>query len=151
MFFDQRIIFLNEEVDSSTEIITKLARKLESKKIVNKNFLQHVLNREAKFPTGLALNGLGVAMPHTDSDYVNKSQIAFATLESPISFKSMANLNEEVSVDLIFMIAMASPHEQTGLLSKLMGLFQDEKVLKELKESKNEENVIEILYDHKII
>ena len=150
MFFDKEVMLFNEDVQSSTEIITILSDKLKDRKIVNDEFLKHALKREKEFPTGLATNGIGVAIPHTDSKYVNESQIAFASLKNPIKFKSMVDLNQDVSVSLVFMIAMASPHEQAGLLRKLMGLFQVPEELDKLKACKTKEEVISILHNHEI-
>ena len=150
MFFDKEILILNQEVMNSKEIITLLANKLEKQGIVKDDFLTHTLERETKFPTGLETKGLGVAIPHTDSKYVDKSQIAFATLKRPVDFKSMVDLDKDVSVSLVFMIAMSTPHEQAGLLSKLMGLFQDPEELEKLRICKTKEEVMEILQKHQI-
>jgi Mannitol/fructose-specific phosphotransferase system, IIA domain len=54
-------------------------------------------------------------------------------------------------VSLVFMIAMASPHEQAGLLSKLMSLFQDSAELENLKSCKSKSEVIKILNKHEIV
>ena len=80
MFFNERIIELGMDAKSDTDVITQLARILTQKNIVKKSFTNHVLLREKKFPTGLPVeNSLGIAIPHTDSIYVNKSQIAVAS------------------------------------------------------------------------
>lgn len=151
MFFNKQVMLFDEDIKTSTEIITALADELKKENLVNENFLSHVLDREKKFPTGLATNGLGVAIPHTDSEFVKESQIAFASLKHPVKFKSMVDLNKDVSVSLVFMIAMSSPHEQAGLLSKLMGLFQDPKELEKLKACRSKKEVSNILNKHEII
>jgi Phosphotransferase system mannitol/fructose-specific IIA domain (Ntr-type) len=76
MFFNKQIMLFDEDANTSTEIITDLADELKENNIINDKFLNHVLKREVEFPTGLSTNGLGVAIPHTDSKYVNESQIA---------------------------------------------------------------------------
>lgn len=150
MFFDEEVMSFNEDVKSSEEIITKLAYELQVKKIVNDQFLSHILQRETKYPTGLATKGVGVAIPHTDSKFVNKSQIAFASLTHPVIFKNMVNLNETVSVNLVFMIAMSKPHEQVGLLSNLMNLFQKKNDMLMLQKSETKHEVIKILRNNEI-
>ncbi|BDR57048.1 PTS sugar transporter subunit IIA [Xylocopilactobacillus apis] len=146
MFFDKKIINLEVDVQSSTEIITKLANELESKNIVKDSYLEHVLAREEEFPTALDLgDGVGVAIPHTDSEYVNTSQIALATLKQPVSFKSMVNKDLDVKVILVFMIAMSKPHEQSQLLSNLMTFCQNKKAVKELLAVSNANDAYEIL------
>lgn len=150
MFFDQEVMFFDEDVKTSDDIITLLAKELQKNKIVTDEFLTNALQRETNFPTGLFTEGLGVAIPHTDSQYVNKSQIAFASLKHPVTFKSMVDINEEVPVKLVFMIAMASPHEQAGLLSNLMDLFQDRNALLALDACTQKEKVIDILHKHNV-
>lgn len=151
MFFDKEIIRLNLNKSSDTEVIKYLARELERNKIVKTDFLEHVLDRENKFPTGLKIaEGVGIALPHTDSNYVNSSQIAFATLVHPVKFRNMVDSKQNVDVNFVFMIAMSKPHEQAELLSKLMDLCQDKSATKRLQKAKNSRQVIDVLEKHKI-
>jgi PTS system galactitol-specific IIA component len=151
MFFDEEIMTLHANVPDSTTIITQLAHQLETRKIVSSNFLNCVLEREVKYPTGLATGTIGVAIPHTGSTYIYKSQIAFASLKKPVVFKSMVDLSQSLQVSLVFMIAMSKPHEQTALLSNLMGMFQKQVVLEELLKSDTKQQVIQILNTNNII
>lgn len=151
MFFNEEIMTLHSDAPDAATIITKLAHQLEAKDLVTEKFLPHVLAREEKYPTGLAAGPIGVAIPHTDSIYVKESQIAFASLAKPISFKNMVDLEQNVPVSLVFMIAMSSPHEQTALLSNLMNMFQDQQTLQQLNQSDTKKQVIDILNTNKII
>ena len=54
---------------------------------VKSRVLDGITTREAEYPTGLEFNGIGFAIPHTDSVNVNKSQICFASLDEPVIFK----------------------------------------------------------------
>ena len=151
MFFNEEIMTLHSDAPDAATIITKLAHQLEAKDLVTEKFLPHVLAREEKYPTGLAAGPIGVAIPHTDSIYVKESQIAFASLAKPISFKHMVDLEQDVPVLLVFMITMSSPHEQTALLSNLMNMFQDQQTLQQLNQSDTKKQVIDILNTNKII
>ena len=151
MFFNEEIMTLHSDAPDAATIITKLAHQLEAKDLVTEKFLPHVLAREEKYPTGLAAGPIGVAIPHTDSIYVKESEIAFASLAKPISFKNMVDLEQNVPVSLVFMIAMSSPHEQTALLSNLMNMFQDQQTLQQLNQSDTKKQVIDILNTNKII
>ena len=151
MFFNEEIMTLHSDAPDAATIITKLEHELEAKDLVTEKFLPHVLAREEKYPTGLAAGPIGVAIPHTDSIYVKESQIAFASLAKPISFKNMVDLEQDVPVLLVFMIAMSSPHEQTALLSNLMNMFQDQQTLQQLNQSDTKKQVIDILNTNKII
>ncbi|WP_338218132.1 PTS sugar transporter subunit IIA [Lacticaseibacillus salsurivasis] len=150
MFFEQEVMLFDVEAKTPKEIITTIAAQLATKGITKEGFLPHVIAREEEYPTGLSTEGLGVAIPHTDSKFVNQSQIAFASLKRPVLFRDMVDKNKTVSVSLIFMIAMASPHEQAGVLSNLMTMFQDTEALKKLNTSESKQDVMRILNQHGI-
>ena len=134
MFFDERVALFNVEASSSKEVIKIAADELYRRGIVKKNFFEHVMLREKEFPTGLATDKYGIAIPHTDSKYVNRSQIEFVSLKSPVKFKNMGNASEDIEVTHVFMIAMSQPHEQADTLAKLMGLFLDEELMQRMYE-----------------
>lgn len=73
MFFDEKIAQFKVEANSSKEAIKIAADELYKRGIVKKEFLEHVLQRENEYPTGLATDKFGIAIPHTDSKYVNRS------------------------------------------------------------------------------
>ena len=146
MFFDKRIIKLDVDARDSTEIITKMAKALKERDVIKDSYLEHVLKRETDFPTGLELEeGFGVAIPHTDSAYVNTSQIALATLKNPVLFKSMVNKSVNVKVNIVFMIAMSKPHEQAQLLSNLMNFCQNKTAIKALMSASDIDQADQIL------
>lgn len=151
MFFDEKIIELGMEARSDTDVITQLANILTQKDIVKKSFVDHVLEREKKFPTGLPVKeGLGIAIPHTDSIYVNKSQIAVASLKKPVIFKNMVDASKDVEVSLVFMIAMSKPHEQANLLSNLMNMCQHPQAVENLIHANNQDVVETTLKDYQL-
>lgn len=151
MFFDEKIIELGMEARSDTDVITQLANILTQKDIVKKSFVDHVLAREKQFPTGLPVKeGLGIAIPHTDSIYVNKSQIAVASLKKPVIFKNMVDASKDVEVSLVFMIAMSKPHEQANLLSNLMNMCQYPQVVESLIHANNQNVVETTLKDYQL-
>ncbi|MCG6528457.1 PTS sugar transporter subunit IIA, partial [Vibrio parahaemolyticus] len=94
----------------------------------------NVIKREAVFPTGLMINGIGVAIPHTDSQYVKRSQVGFLSLTDPLPFIEMGTRDKEISVSLIFMLALKEPHEQLQMLQNLIEMFQKNGVLEKLRD-----------------
>ncbi|WP_018664663.1 PTS sugar transporter subunit IIA [Heyndrickxia acidiproducens] len=153
MFFDEHIGLFHVDAKNQEEVLTLMANELYKKGIVKIEYLPKLLDREKYFPTGIMVKNTGFAIPHTDSVFVNRSQIMFASLLNPINFKNMVDKNKEVPVSLIFMIAMSKPHEQVETLSNLINMFQNEKMVAELKNCKsigelslilNDENLAEI-------
>lgn len=151
MFFDERVALFNVEASSSKEVIKIAADELYRRGIVKKNFFEHVMLREKEFPTGLATDKYGIAIPHTDSKYVNRSQIEFVSLKSPVKFKNMGNASEDIEVTHVFMIAMSQPHEQADTLAKLMRLFLDEELMQRMYECSSKEEYESILKEKGLI
>lgn len=151
MFFDERVALFNVEASSSKEVIKIAADELYRRGIVKENFFEHVMLREKEFPTGLATDKYGIAIPHTDSKYVNRSQIEFVSLKSPVKFKNMGNASEDIEVTHVFMIAMSQPHEQAETLAKLMRLFLDEELMQRMYECSSKEEYESILKEKGLI
>ncbi|MDH6364244.1 PTS system galactitol-specific IIA component [Enterococcus sp. PF1-24] len=150
-YFNQGISFFQQEKDSQMEIFTQLAEALLQQDLVNEHFLENVIKREEIFPTGLNINGIGVAIPHTDSEYVKTSQIAFMSVRKPIIFYEMGTTDKAVPVQLIFMLALKEAHEQLGMLQKLIEMFQQPKVLAELLAVKEQQDFQKIIARYDLI
>lgn len=63
-----------------------MSQQLTQQGYVTEGFTDAIIAREAVFPTGLQFEDYGVAIPHTDSDYVRETKIAIMTLKEPVPF-----------------------------------------------------------------
>ena len=145
MYFDQHLCLFNIEAKTKEEILTIMAQMLLSHGIVKQDYLTGILTREQQYPTGLLINSIGFAIPHTDSTKVNQSQICFASLKNPVIFSGMTDDKEQIPVKFIFMLAMKEPHEQVENLQNLIGLFQNEEQIKLLEQCQSINQFISIL------
>lgn len=145
MYFDQHLCLFNIEAKTKEEILTTMAQMLLSHGIVKQDYLTGILTREQQYPTGLLINSIGFAIPHTDSTKVNQSQICFASLKNPVIFSGMTDDKEQIPVKFIFMLAMKEPHEQVENLQNLIGLFQNEAQIKLLEQCQSINQFISIL------
>ncbi|KYO65273.1 PTS sugar transporter subunit IIA [Thermovenabulum gondwanense] len=142
---EKNLIFIGLDVKDKLEAISQMATKLEDYGYVNNEYKNAVIEREKVFPTGLPTKGVGVAIPHTDIKYVNKSAIAIGVLKNPVLFNVMGNPEENVEVKLIFMLALKEPKLQVNTLRDLVEIFQDENLLAEIVNSDSEEKIIGII------
>ena len=145
MFFNHQIALLKKDVSSKEVAFQLLADELMENDCVNQDFLANIIKREEVFPTGLEINGIGVAIPHTDSEYVKESQVGFLSLEKPLSFTEMGTNDKEIEVSLLFMLALKEPHEQLEMLQRLIEMFQQEGVLESLMKVDQEKAYQEII------
>ncbi|KAF1294403.1 PTS sugar transporter subunit IIA [Candidatus Enterococcus leclercqii] len=145
MFFDQELGLFQISPVSQTELFEEMFQKLYQAGCVKESYLEGITSREAEYPTGLEFNGVGFAIPHTDSAHVNKSQICFASLQEPVVFQDMTDKSREIEVKLVFMLAMASPHEQVETLQNLMTLFTDEDKVQQLQKLTTQAELMTLL------
>ncbi|WP_316669168.1 PTS sugar transporter subunit IIA [uncultured Propionibacterium sp.] len=106
------------------ELFTTMAARLEGLGHVRGTFLQGLLVRESRFPTGLPING-GVAIPHTDPEHVLSSCISIATLARPVMFGQMGGEDETIPVRLVLMLALRGSDDHLAVLKKMMTSLQD--------------------------
>lgn len=118
---------------NNKEVLSSLADYLKEEKMVKESFKEAILEREKSYPTGLQFDGYGIALPHTDSEHVIKSQIAIMTLEKPVKFIEMASTDKEIDVKTIFMLALKDSNQHIKILQKVMELLQDKEAMSKIE------------------
>lgn len=147
MVFEKEIMLFNAHAADRDEALKILSDKFVEAGVVEPNFLEGIKKREAVFPTGLLLDGLefGVAIPHTDPEYVKETQLGFMNLDEPVTFRFMADAETEVPVRVIFMMAIKEAHGQVEMLSKLMGVFCDNDTVEKFLKVDNREDFMKLI------
>lgn len=144
MFFDKEVILFDVDVKDKTDAETKLANHLRQAGVVTEQFKDAVLQRESNFPTGLQTETIGVAIPHTDAYKVITPQIGFMRLKNPVTFNQMGD-NAEISVSIIFMLALKKSDDQLTMLQKLMGLFQNKEAIDKLEKITSKDDFVTLM------
>jgi len=129
----ESFVFVDLEAPDSSTVIQKLADSLHVAGMVTADYSAATIDREAVHPTGLPSRPFPIAFPHADADDVEKSALAVAILKEPVLFKNMADPDEDLSVELVIMLANKSPEEQIETLRNLAELFGEASKLTELK------------------
>ncbi len=113
------------ETLSQKDIIRALARPLINDGMVVSDFAEHVIEREQHYPTGLAVEPVGVAIPHTDHRHVRQNAIGIGILAEPVNFDDMGGEPEPVPVRVVFMLALGESNKQLNVLGWVMDVIQD--------------------------
>ena len=142
---DKNLIVLDLDSLNKNEVIEKLVDLLdENGALINKNeFLEAVLLRETKSPTGLED---GLAIPHGKSTSVKTPKIAAARLKNKI--KDWESVDESNEVDLVFLIAIPDAEKGTThieVLSNLTTLFMEDGFIESLRGAKNKDEFLNII------
>lgn len=136
-------IFSDYKAVSRDDLIIKLGKKLQEGGYVKDSFIEAVIGRENRYPTGLPTEELKIAIPHTDVKHVHKSCICIAKLTEPVNFKLMGDNQQNIPVDMVCMLALNNPDSHLSILQKVIQLFSNKGVLKKLKEARDSEQIYE--------
>ncbi|MDC7227277.1 MAG: PTS sugar transporter subunit IIA [Spirochaetales bacterium] len=141
-------ILCNVDASDKETALKIMAEKLYSLGYVKESYIQAIQDREANYPSGLPMEDLKIAIPHTDADHVNQSIICFARLPENVEFSVMGAPEEKIPVRLISMFALKEKKKIGDLLETLITTYQDNEVLKALLDAENETQIYNILHEN---
>lgn len=144
-YFSEELILLNQTASTQEEALKLLTDEFKKKNLVEEDFHESIIKREESFPTGLQVKGAGIAIPHTDSDKVKKTQLGFLSLKEPVLFSDMGDKKHKIEINMIFMLGLKETHEQLAMLQKLMGVFQQEELVSRLLNCNSKEEFKQII------
>jgi len=143
--FKADMVLFNMQAENNTEVLTKLYEHLYQKGYVKESYLLALLEREKKFPTGLATIPFAVAIPHTDSEHVLQPCIVIAKLAHPVMFQEMANESNYVNAHFVFALVLNDSEKQVGMLGTLMGIFSNEKMMERLARADSAQAILQVI------
>lgn len=144
-FFKQNLVTANLDVKSSDDFFSEVSKVALKNEFVTDEFEVNVKKREENFPTGIQLEGYGIAIPHTDAEYVREEFISVTTFKKPIEFSSMEDANAKVEVSIAFLLGLRKAENQLEVLQQLMSIFQDKEVIEKLTSAENNQKLYEVL------
>ena len=144
-FINEKVINTNMECSTKEEFFQQVHDKVFALGYVTEDFYKKILEREGIFPTALNLGEYGVAIPHTDAEYIKEEFISICTFKDSIELSSMEDQNEKVSVKLAFVLGLNQPHNQLKVLTELMSIIQNKELVEALINSSNAEDVLGIV------
>ena len=142
---NENLIMPDLKAGSSDEVFQQLGGLLVSEGYCKSSYVQALIEREKDFPTGINMGNIGIAIPHTDKEHVIKGAVAIGVLKEPVHFYQMGTNDENVEAKLIFILAVKDPKEHLVFLQRILMVLQDQEVLKQLIETKNKQEIINII------
>ncbi len=142
-YVKEELVFLNLTVSDRAELFKMISTLFLEKGYVNEGFYDFIVEREENYPTGLDLETHTVAIPHGNPEFIKQSFISVVTLTQPIKMKKMENADEEIEVDLFFVLGLNDGTQHLQILKQVVGLIQQEEFVQAIKEAKTTEEVME--------
>ncbi|MDY5233612.1 MAG: PTS sugar transporter subunit IIA [Faecalicoccus sp.] len=142
---DSDLILLNRDANCEDDVFEILGGTFIKKGYSKESYVQALKDREADYPTGLDINGFGIAIPHTDSNHVIKETEGIMTLNKPVKFIQMGSEDIKVDVNVVMMLAIENPQQHIKKLQRILMIVQDESVLRKIYHAKTPQEVIECI------
>lgn len=130
------------EAADSEDAIRQAAALLEKGGYVKSSYVDAVLEREKAYPTGLHLDGIDIAMPHTMPEHVNKAAVCVVKLKNPVRFQHMAEPEIDVDAVMLFMMAIEDPKEQLSNLKTIMRMFTNKEAVSAFVRAASREELV---------
>lgn len=137
-------VLLNVDADSCEEVLHMVSSHLLGEGKVKQSYEEHLIDREREYPTGLALGDINVAIPHTDYQYANTTQLLVATLKMPVEWHNMEDSDETIPVSTVVLSVFDKPEHQLEALQQIIGVLQNQELVARIVTSDSAQQVIEL-------
>lgn len=138
-------IYLDIEASDYKEVLQIMGGILQEKGYVKDSYTDALLEREELSPTGLPVEPVSIAIPHTDPCHVIRPCVIVLKLKQPVRFKEMANPEHMVDAAWIFGLVFDDGNKQLPLLASVIELAQDETAMNGLMEAKDKEEIYAVV------
>lgn len=138
-------IYLDIEASDYKEVLQIMGGILLEKGYVKDYYTDALLEREELSPTGLPVEPVSIAIPHTDPCHVIQPCVIVLKLKQPVRFKEMANPEHMVDAAWIFGLVFDDGNKQLPLLASVIELAQDETAMNGLMDAKDKEEVYAVV------
>lgn len=138
------LIFINESYNDCFEFLENISERLLSYGYVKESFKDAIIEREKIFPTGLPVEPIGVAIPHCNSEHVNKAGIVLVKFKDDVKFTSMEG-EGDVNVKIAFVLLVKEKEKQVEVLQKLMEVISNGDILMNIYNENDNEKLINIM------
>ena len=140
----KELILPELDAEDAADAIRQFGALFAAHGFVKESYVDAVLAREMEYPTGLQLEGMALAMPHTSGAHVNEAAIGVAKLKKPVIFGHMGDGETKVKAEMLFMIAVKDPNGHLETLRRIMKVFTDQESLALFKAAHDFESLFQV-------
>ena len=137
-------LIFHSDFANAKEALAFAGSLLQEKGYVKDGFAQALLDREKHYPTGIP-TAPPIALPHTDGDLVLSPCLLCVVNKKILSFKSLGGDDEEVLVQLLFVLALKDGNSHLKTLSVLIEKSQTGQLQNLLLQSTSEAEAMGVL------
>jgi PTS system galactitol-specific IIA component len=142
---NEKFIILQAEVETAEDCIQLMAERFYKYGYVKEGYAQAVMDREKEYPTGLPGKEICIAIPHTNSEYVNKPVVGVIVPQKPVQFRMMGTEDTVLNCEIIIPLVVKDSKMQLSMLQKITKIINDSELLRRIKQAKEKSEVITLL------
>ncbi|MDA8477775.1 PTS galactitol transporter subunit IIA [Citrobacter sp. Awk 4] len=126
-------LFVRTGIDfnSCQHALAHIGEEMMANGVVHESYPQALIEREATFPTGIALENHAVAIPHCEAIHAKSPAIYLIRPNNPVMFQQ-ADDEKEIAVSLIIALIVENPTAQLKLLRRLFSELQNPNTIEAL-------------------
>ncbi|GIN19464.1 MAG TPA: hypothetical protein DEO65_17665 [Bacillus bacterium] len=147
MYVEEDLVFYNQPLVNQIEVFDFMADELEKKDYVTTGFREAIKKREQKFPTGLKLSDMNVAIVHTEAVFSKTEKLVVIKPEKPVMFRNIENL-EPIDVDLVIGLILNDSNKHLEILKKVSQLFQNQEMMKDIQNVKSQDELSSLMQNY---
>lgn len=142
--FYRNLIDLNISVKTEEQLFDLIGSRAIQLNFAYLGYISNLEKRELSYPTGLKFPQISLALPHVDPQYVNNPFIYVARTDQPLKLKQMGDSSEMTANNFLF-LGLKNGERQPELLAQIISAFQDKNFVKQFKETKSTEDMLQLL------
>jgi PTS system galactitol-specific IIA component len=144
MHIDKDLIFLDPKIRSIDMLFRMMSAELEKKGWIEADFLNSLIKREERFPTGLDTGKIKIAVPHTDPDKVIIEGLSVAVIKKPLDFAEMGYPGKRLlPVNIVFLLLLKKGKAE--FYHKLLNKIKNSDILLKIYESGSRQDACQLL------
>jgi len=118
-----KTIFLDVTANNYSEVFEYVYERLLKRGYVEASFLDAIIEREKKYPTGLQGVGQVIAIPHAEPANIKKTFIAAVRTAQTVEFMEMTNSGRCLKTRIVFILGLRRSGEQVRILKAIIDNF----------------------------
>ena len=142
---NKKLMILHADAKTTDDVFEQLGSKFIQEGFCKDNYVEELKKREKDYPKGLAINGFGIAIPHTEAANVLREAEGIMTLNEPVHFVQMGTTDTIIDVKVVMMLAIENPKEHIKKLQRIIAIIQDMNVLNEIYQADTEDEIIQAI------
>jgi len=139
----ENVQVLHISKDNKEDVLEEMSNAAIAKGYAKPNYHKAILEREEKYPTGLHIPEIEVAIPHADAEWANESSLTIGLLDHPVKFQPMDGMGGDVNAEIIFMLTIQDPKEQINFLRAFSTILGTPDVLLDFKKTGDYHTLVE--------